>query len=373
MEPTITVLIPTYNRAQYLADCIDSILSQSLKAAQIIVINDGSTDETEQVLQPFLDQIEYVKTNQLGKSAALNCGLKKASGKYFWIFDDDDIALPDALQRFVEPLEVNPEYRFSYSSYYNVRNKEGNVRLDNASMREVKLPVFKDGELFIRLLERNFLTGASHFAQKVCYEEVGAYDPELFRSQDYDMIIRIARRFRGVRVSGGPTYKKRQHQGRRGPKKERFSEEEKRKEWLKYDRIIFHRLYEELKLKEYLPEGTELKGNKRQSFIQRLALMSFKLLPDEVVLDLKHISVFENQASLNFKEKSIVRYFLLKNPYYDIGNIMDHSKFLQAVQQLSSSSPIIRQFRMEIIRAAFIRFWKKLRLRKLTEVIRQIY
>ena len=113
MTPRVSVLIPTYNRAEYLAECLDSILEQTLRPYEVIVVDDGSSDATRQVLNNYESGIKIIKSPNRGKPAALNLGLAAATGKYVWVFDDDDVALLDALERFVAPLEAHPEYGFS--------------------------------------------------------------------------------------------------------------------------------------------------------------------------------------------------------------------------------------------------------------------
>jgi glycosyltransferase involved in cell wall biosynthesis len=89
--PKISVLIPTFNRANYLTKCLDNILLQTLPAAQIIVVNDGSTDNTRQVLETYMNKIDYLEGDDLcSRSNAINYGLNYVTGEYLWIFDDDD-------------------------------------------------------------------------------------------------------------------------------------------------------------------------------------------------------------------------------------------------------------------------------------------
>ncbi len=219
--PTVTVLIPTFNRGDFLAECLDSIQSQTLPPSQIIVVNDGSTDHTLEVLKPYRDRIEYIETPQLGKPAALNAGLERVTGDYLWIFDDDDVALPEALARFVEPLENHPEHGFSYSTYYYTASRPEDNRIGSI-LDESRIPDVHERGFLIPLLEGNFLGGAALFARTSCYARVGNFDTRLVRSQDYEMAIRIARRFSGIRVPGGATFHYRQHEGLRGSTRDRF-------------------------------------------------------------------------------------------------------------------------------------------------------
>ena len=116
--PRVSVIVPTFNRSPYLGECLESLLAQTLPPAQVIVVNDASTDATRAVLEPFLDRIEYIETpSQLGKPGAVNLGLERVTGDYVWVFDDDDVALPCALERFTAPLERQPECGFSWSPW----------------------------------------------------------------------------------------------------------------------------------------------------------------------------------------------------------------------------------------------------------------
>jgi len=202
-SPRITVLIPTFNRAKYIERCLESIFAQTISPAQVIIVNDGSTDSTGAVLAPYMDAIDYFETDQLGKPGVLNEGLKHVKGDYLWIFDDDDVALPDAPERFVAPLETNPDLGFSFSTFHFTVSNE-----DDAGLGEVwhtsTIPDLDQRGFTVPLLESNFLGGAALFARTACYDEVGPFNPRLLRSQDYEMAIRISRRFSGVRVAGGP-------------------------------------------------------------------------------------------------------------------------------------------------------------------------
>ena len=173
--PTVTVLVPTYNREDFLAECLDSILSQTLAPSQIIVINDGSTDHTLEVLEPYRDRIEYIETPQLGKPAAINAGLERVTGEYLWIFDDDDVALPEALARFVEPLENHPEHGFSYSTFYYTASRPQDNRI-GPILHESGVRDLHEWGFLIPLLEANFLGGAALFARTSCYACVGNFD-----------------------------------------------------------------------------------------------------------------------------------------------------------------------------------------------------
>ena len=88
-QELVSVIIPTYNRASYLVQSLESVLAQSYRSLEVIVVNDGSNDETRAILEPYRRRIAYYEKTNGGKSSALNLGLKHISGEYVWVFDDD--------------------------------------------------------------------------------------------------------------------------------------------------------------------------------------------------------------------------------------------------------------------------------------------
>jgi len=355
MSPQITVLIPTFNRSEYLAECLESILAQTCPASQILVINDGSTDRTLEVVKPYLNAIEYVETPQLGKPGALNFGLKRIKGDYLWIFDDDDVALPDALERFVTPLEQHPENGFSYSPFF-FTNTDPETNKIGAIMSELKIPNFESKGFLIELLERNFLGGAALFARTSCYHVVGDFDSRLVRSQDYEMAIRIARRFKGVRVNGGSTFHYRQHSGFRGSHQDRFSITDRDDKWLHYDGIFFRCLYHELPLDVYLPPGQTLADHIRRSLLQRMKIMATRLLTTEAISDLRIIATLNDPSPFSRGEKAIIWDMVNEIPNTSNFQKIERTKFLNEIRRLADFSAVIGLLREEMIKETFWRF-----------------
>src|SRR5581483_8159413 len=108
-KPTISVIIPCFNHAAYLAKAIQSALVQTLPADEIIVVDDGSTDDTAKVTASSGTRIRYVYQSNAGLSAARNTGIKLATGKYIGFLDADDLWHPDFLTTLVNLLERHPE------------------------------------------------------------------------------------------------------------------------------------------------------------------------------------------------------------------------------------------------------------------------
>ena len=348
MTPRVSVLIPTYNRDEYLAECLDSILEQSLRPYEVIVVDDGSSDATRQVLNNYESGIKIIKSPNRGKPAALNLGLAAATGKYVWVFDDDDVALLDALERFVAPLEAHPEYGFSYSTFHYTETEPGSHRIGRI-VGESRIPDVESRGFLIPLLESNFLGGAALFARRACYDEVGGFDERLLRSQDYEMAIRIARRFTGVRVPGPATFHYRQHPGQRGPSSDQFEASQRYSKWLEYDQLIFRRLYEQLPLEAYLPPGGQLTELTRNAHLQRLAIVASKLLVDQACQELEHLGNFET-TRFSDEERRLIRRLTVA-PFYKQGRVLDRPEFTGRLRALARRSPAVRQLRREIVRS----------------------
>lgn len=288
-KPTVTVLIPTFNRAHLLLECLDSVLAQTIPPTQIIVINDGSTDNTSEVLQPYLGKIEYLEKKNEGKSQALNLALPRAKGKYIWVMDDDDVALPDALETHLNVLEKDPTIGFTHTSAYLAEMRLGEKKLQAVELRKA----VQSEELFLDLLEADILRGFPAVVVRAdCYKEVGPFDPDLIRSQDYDMILRLARQFR-VRAIEKPTVMIRRHRGDRGTAAKKIAVSEVPSAWRAYDQQIFRRLRETLDFSEYLPTALRKMPlgpiEIRRARLKRMAVMASKGLVAEMVDDLESV------------------------------------------------------------------------------------
>ena len=109
MNPTISVVIPVFNGEKYIRECLESVLSQTLKPAQIIVVDDGSTDRTPEIVVSVDKSIVCIRQRQAGPAVARNFGVETASGPYLAFIDADDLWLPDKLARQVDYLSSHPE------------------------------------------------------------------------------------------------------------------------------------------------------------------------------------------------------------------------------------------------------------------------
>jgi len=117
-NPVVSVVMPTYNHGTFLADAIDSVFKQTLEEFELIIIDDGSTDNTPEILATITDgRVRCFRTANRGKSAARNLGLEKATGKYLAFLDSDDVYHPEKLDLQVSLLEKNPEITMCFHDF----------------------------------------------------------------------------------------------------------------------------------------------------------------------------------------------------------------------------------------------------------------
>jgi len=262
--PTVSVIIATYNRAQYLAQCLDSVLAQTRPPEEIVVVDDGSTDDTPIVAQRYADHIRYKRQENQGKSVALNNAIPEAVGTHVCVFDDDDVMLPDALARHHAYLRAHPDIDYTYSGKYYFDDYPGQTLgiWERSEWRVGQLDACSPEELLIKTMEWNGTLMQGMLVPVRCLTEVGLFDASMLRTQDYDMMLKLARRFRGASIDA-ITFVHRNHGGARGPGASLHDEQMRHAVWHEYDRKLFRRVRSELRLAEYLPRntGTDIEDN----------------------------------------------------------------------------------------------------------------
>lgn len=249
-EYKVSAIVPTFNRAAYLPQSLDALLHQSRPLHEIIVIDDGSTDETAEVVKPYLPRIRYYRKENAGKPAALNFALRHVTGDFVWFMDDDDIALPDALERHVGYLLSHPGVDFTYSSGYVFRGETAPP--NTADLPLWNTPEYPDEALFANLLEDTSMLMQGMLIPLRCVEGAGGFDPHLLVSEDWDFLLRVCRACKSGFVPS-PTFLFRDHDGLRGPAAERHGGRERAAYFQRYDRLVFEKVYEQTPLEAYLP------------------------------------------------------------------------------------------------------------------------
>lgn len=188
-QPRVSVLMSVYNGECYLRQAVESILNQTFDDFEFIIVNDGSTDRTAEILRGFDDERMILIDNpdNIGLPRSLNKGLGMARGEYIARMDADDISLPTRLERQVYFLDGHREVGLVGSFYYEIAD-------DGREVGIIELNSEND-EIQKHLLERNCFCHGTAVFRKSCLEEVGFYREEFKTAQDYDLWLRIAEKF----------------------------------------------------------------------------------------------------------------------------------------------------------------------------------
>ena len=189
--PSVSVIIPTYNRSQILKRAVISVLNQSYQDFEVVVVDDASTDETTEVVRKFEDKrIKYIRHKQnRGAPAARNTGLQVSNSEYIAFLDDDDEWLPEKLEIQITAFKAaQPNVGVIYTAFWRVQN--GKKKLFPPS--KIK---HKQGDVYKQLLNGNFIGLPTVIAKKQCFEKVGLFDECFPRLQDWDFLIRCAQQY----------------------------------------------------------------------------------------------------------------------------------------------------------------------------------
>ncbi len=181
--PLVSVIIPCYNHAAYLAECIESVLIQSYRNVEIIVVDDGSKDATKEVAQKF-SEVRYLHQHNQGLSAARNTGIRNCKGEYLVFLDADDWLQPDALQVNLQYLQLQQLAAFVSGAHFKVNDQKEVIE-------EVCEALIIDP--YLRLLEGNYIgMHATVMYRQWVFDEF-KFDTSLNVCEDYDLYLKIAR------------------------------------------------------------------------------------------------------------------------------------------------------------------------------------
>lgn len=188
-EPILSIVIPAYNVAAYIEDAIESALAQTLRDIEVIVVNDGSTDHTGEVIERVVDRhmdprLKVLNRANGGLAAARNTGVVMAAGRYIGFLDGDDVWLPHKAQLQVSLMEMNPHIGICFSqSRYMLEN---GVLTDNLLRADKLTPSFHD------MIRRNHVgNGSAPIVRAACFQQAGRFNEALKSCEDYEMWCRI--------------------------------------------------------------------------------------------------------------------------------------------------------------------------------------
>jgi glycosyltransferase involved in cell wall biosynthesis len=182
---TVSVIIPVYNHEEFIGEAIESVLAQSYPYTQIIVVNDGSTDGTKDVLETYKGRIEVIHQSNAGPSAARNNGIRRATGEFICFFDSDDKFLPGKIVRQLSIFQSRPDVGLVHTGI-NVVHKNGD------HWYTITPPIYHTREAqIVRLLEANYIACPTVMIRRELLSQVGLFNEKYRRAEDYDMWLRL--------------------------------------------------------------------------------------------------------------------------------------------------------------------------------------
>lgn len=187
--PLVSVIVPVFNMDRYVAETLDSVLTQTFRDFEVIVVDDGSTDATPEILKGYGSRIRVIRRTNGGCPAALNTGLREAQGMWIAWVSADDLWEPTKLERQIEVIDRKPGVGMVYTDYVYI-DKDGMV----LSREHFPCPPTRR-KTILRLIRRCFVNGSSTLIRRDVFDAIGPYDefePLIF---DWDIDLRIALAF----------------------------------------------------------------------------------------------------------------------------------------------------------------------------------
>ncbi len=187
--PLVSVIIPSYNRAHLVPTTIDSVLKQSFHDFEIIVVDDGSTDNTGEIVSAF--PVKYIQQENQGLPSARNTGIKAAQGKYIAILDSDDCLFEYSLEKRVKIMELHPEVAYVYSG---ICAMDENNNIIGTPKLPFKNSCIRDGQEELHdLLYANHVPASTVMMRRSCLDKVGMFNPTFVNGvEDLEMWVRLS-------------------------------------------------------------------------------------------------------------------------------------------------------------------------------------
>jgi len=358
-----TAIIPTYNRAHLIGETIEALLKQSRPVDEIIVMNDGSVDDTAGVVGAFGDRLTLINKENSGKSDSVNQAIGMALGDRVWIVDDDDLPRIDAHETLAGLLDSDPKAGFAFG-------RHDRFQIDPKTGERGQLGTgywgSNDPDAFlVSTLEDFYVHDPALLIKRDLFEKAGLRSIELYSSEDYDMLIRLARVARAVSTDK-VIFDQRVHDGDRGKKGLEYGADQRELNWQREERIIFSKLYDELPLQDYLPFSISSEfetGNMlhRRALVQRGIVFGRRKLWDQSFADLTAAAAMFEDKPLENVEQSISRG--LSSAKYGCTELFTDETVRPRLIDLKKRSPVGAQIVGSINRGLVWRFRESLRER----------
>ena len=184
--PKVSVIIPTYNREEFITETINSVLNQTYKDFEIIVVDDGSTDNTKQKLESFKSKIKLIEQKNSERAIARNNGVKNSKGKYLAFLDSDDIWIKNKLEKQVELLDSKPEVILTYGQSLRINEHGQKIKIAKRQLEGYS------GKVFERLLLRNFIVSATPIIRREYFDKTEGFQTKYIPYEDWEFWLRFS-------------------------------------------------------------------------------------------------------------------------------------------------------------------------------------
>ncbi len=289
--PLVSAVIPVYNGSNYVREAIDSALAQTYKNIEIIVIDDGSSDNTWEILLSYGDKIRAFHKENGGVSTALNMGIKNMRGEWFAWLSHDDLWLPENIERKIKFLNEHRDYMMCYGEMDYINSEHKILKIYNTTGRW-----YPKGKMLRHLLRCGCdIWGITTLINRECFEKIGVFNENLRYCQDYEFWYRIAQKYE-IGLCKGKYSQSRVHQGQIGYIHNKSCYDE-------YN-YIRHDLYCKTKIEELYPELM----NPKISIIKRIYLQ----ISSKIYLKYLKFCIQNNIPELSEMPKEIARVILPK-------------------------------------------------------------
>ena len=184
---SVSVVIPTFNRAQLISEAINSVLNQSYEHVEIVVVDDGSTDNTADIVHCFGNRVHYIYQENSGVCIARNIGVLNSNGDYLIFLDSDDILIPGMITKLASALDDNQDFGAAYCGFQEI-DGFGNVKYQSPLDRP-------SGNVFVEMVTQSLCIVHSVMMRRKCLARAGLFDPSLKMYEDMEFNIRLAAYF----------------------------------------------------------------------------------------------------------------------------------------------------------------------------------
>ena len=182
----VSVIIPTYNRENYISETIESVLNQTFQDFEIIVIDDGSTDKTKTKLEKFKSKIKLIEQKNSERAVSRNNGVKNSSGEYIAFLDSDDLWASDKLEKQVEILDNKKNMILTYCQSFRINEKSKKIKTAKRQLQG------HNGPIFDKLLLRNFIVSATPLIRRENFDKTNGFESKYIPYEDWEFWLRFS-------------------------------------------------------------------------------------------------------------------------------------------------------------------------------------